>query len=189
MFICLYLVVASIRRVDLDRVHTGIGYLVYIVCVLLTIASSYCLELASNYVSIFLGKEMYFYNYNSILVVLSAIGLFCAFLKIQIKNRFIKRTTNTMAKYCLFVYLIHMHPIAKEHYIEWDLLKWMNVSNGFIYLIEVLVLVVGIYIIGQFIGFLCTKLSNNILKWLERKKGYKNIQAKVERLFNTDNAT
>lgn len=110
---------------------------------------------------IFMEKEMIFYQYNSPFVIFEAVGLTILFAKINIKieNVLIKRIINIFVNASLAVYLVHMHPILKQHYVSLGVLSWLNVCDLGIYLIETIFCVGFIFLTGVICSIPITKVS------------------------------
>lgn len=102
--------------------------------------------LSAKGISIVIGREMFLYQYCSPLVILEAVGIFICFLgnETYCKSLFLK----TLGSASLVVYLIHMHPIFKQYYVEWGVLEWINVTNWFVYIMQLALVVIVVFMAG-----------------------------------------
>ena len=58
---------------------------------------------------------------------MEAVGIFiCFFAK---ETYYKSRLLKTLSSASLAVYLIHMHPVFKVHYVEWGIFRWINIAN------------------------------------------------------------
>ena len=114
--------------------------------------------------TVFIDNEMFFYQYNSPLVILEAIGLMILFAKINIfpMNVFVKKIVPIFVNASLVVYLAHMHPIIKEYYITMGVFSWIDVNNLGIYVLETGSCVFVIFIVGVVLSIPITQLSSSI---------------------------
>lgn len=116
---------------------------------------------------------MWFYQYSSPLVIFEALGLFKMFVNMDIQpNEVNSRIIKIMSNASLITYLIHMHPIFKSHYVDLGVLKFVDIQNMLIYIIEMLLLVVIIFVIGIIFSIPIIAITKRILN---RLKGEYNV--------------
>ena len=106
------------------------------------------------------GEAMYFYQYTSPFVVAESICLFGYFVldtRPQKESGFISKG---MVRSSLIVYLLHMHPILKNCYTKYEVLRFIDVKSE-LYPVYVLFLSTVILIVGFIISiFLIIPVSN-----------------------------
>ncbi len=131
LFILLFLIAACFQRhqsiINVKRWQWGC---LWYICISLLVLSVISINVIQKYIGFFTGRQEWFYNYNSILVIGAAVALFGWFKEIEIKTIIVERILRILSSETLVVYLLHMHPIAKEHYTEWGLLRFVNISGG-----------------------------------------------------------
>lgn len=127
--------------------------------------------LGTNVNPVFMDKGMIFYQYDSPFVIFEAVGLMILFSKINIRNInvFIKRIISILVNASLVVYLVHMHPIIKEHYVSIGVLSWINVNSFGLYMLETTFCVVVILGAGIVLSVPITKMSRLVYYKLESK--------------------
>lgn len=87
-------------------------------------------------------------------------------------NEVTSKTIKIMSNVSLTTYLIHMHPIFKSHYVDWGILKFIDIQNMLIYIIKMLLLVVIIFVIGIIFSIPIIAIAKRILN---RLKGEYNV--------------
>lgn len=151
LFIFLYFVAAYAKKEE-TFFNKKSGLVIWIISIVLLNCSTFAIKFLGNYITYFHGKENYFFHYNSILVVGAAIGLFMMLTKVNINNGILKSMITTISSTSLFIYLYHMHPVIKGLYNQWELLRFIDVNNGAVYLLEVVSLACLIVAVGSFLG-------------------------------------
>lgn len=128
---------------------------------------------ASYYIIPYLGplqilfrSQTYFYQYNCLFVVGSAVGLFMALACCNFKHTNIVTTISSSS---LFVYLCHMHPIIKGCYNQWEVFAFLKGSKGMQYFIKANLLAAVVLVIGVIIGTFVTKAVRKLSKELSRE--------------------
>lgn len=157
LFILLYFIVAYLKmdKDALSKIRGGILWGASAACLVM---SWLVLDMLSRKgISIAAGREMFLYQYCSPLVIMEAVGIFiCFFAKeMYCKSRLLK----TLSSASLTVYLIHMHPVFKEHYVEWGILRWINVANPISYITQMAIVVGAVFMAGAVVSIPITGLS------------------------------
>lgn len=177
VFILLYFIAAVYRRKDIYFTRIW-GMVLYIGCVCVLIISIYLIELLSCKGYIPVGNGWLFFNYQSIFVICEAVGLFIFFEKK--KNCKSHKVVTVLARNSLFVYMIHMHPIAKNYYVEWNLFKGANISSPLDYYMLLIGTVFVVYLSGVLIGEIVAKLVNFICNRMEKITIYNKVKQFIE---------
>ncbi len=97
---------------------------------------------------------------------MEAIGLFKIYSEkeITIINGVIKKLLFTVANASLIVYLVHMHPIFKINYVKWGGLSGIDVNNILVFIFELLLIVIIIFISGIICSIPVVKLAGIMSK-------------------------
>lgn len=171
LFILLYFFTAILKK-NINAILKIWGGIIWIVSFSL-LFGSYVLMcyLGTNVNPVFMDKGMIFYQYDSPFVIFEAVGLMILFSKINIRNInvFIKRIISILVNASLVVYLVHMHPIIKEHYVSIGVLSWINVNSFGLYMLETTFCVVVILGAGIVLSVPITKMSRLVYYKLESK--------------------
>ena len=108
-------------------------------------------------------------SYNTIFVFLGSICLFLAFKNMYFTSSWI----NTLAKPCLAVYLIHLHPCIWENFCE---MIGVQSFHGWRYLLLVLLLPVFIYLVCALMEsirvWLFGKVEDSLITFIEKRIKY-----------------
>ncbi len=116
--------------------------------------------------------EMYFYKYNSIFVVMEAVSIFMVFSCIETQNSRKKDLIVWFSGSSLVVYLVHMHPLFKNQYTEWELLKYVNINSPILYLFQICVTVLIVFVIlalmGKAVNQIARLVSNRLIMFINR---------------------
>lgn len=131
--------------------------MLYILAYMLLAFSAVGINLISNKISFLSGKEMFLFNYQSPLVIVEGLFLFCLFLSLEKNKEKAKIPTKLLAmitKSSLMVYMLHMHPVWKNIYVKYRVLEYVQCDN-FLYfayiLVSALLLLVLITILAYYI--------------------------------------
>lgn len=87
------------------------------------------------------------------MVIIEAVSLFC-FVNGLIKNLDITKSKNDpviikiLSNATLFTYLMTMHPIIKNHYVEWNIFGFINVNSSIYFILQLLIVCMIICCIG-----------------------------------------
>ena len=166
LFIFLYFVVAGMKKDTniFSRAKGGILWIISVVCLAGTWIVLYIL--GNIGISGCVGREMFFYQYWSPFVIIEAIGLFKIYSekKIIIINKVIKKLLFTVANASLIVYLVHMHPIFKLNYVKWGSLSVIDVNNLLVFMFELLLIIIIIFISGIICSIPVVKLAGIMSK-------------------------
>lgn len=170
LFLCLYFIAACFKRAECKGVsRTHLWLLLSFISIILLVLSVYAIELASNYINMLSGHEYYFYQYSSVLVVSSAVGMFGFLKNIRITNERTRFYLSKLAGCSLITYLIHMHPMLKNYYTQWKLLSFVPVQKWSSYLFYVFILCLSIFAVGEAIGYFIVRFANKISKPLSSR--------------------
>lgn len=166
LFIFLYFIVAGMKKDTniFSRIKGGILWVISVMCLVGTWIVLYIL--GNIGISGCVGKEMFFYQYWSPFVIMEAIGLFKIYSEkeITIINGVIKKLLFTVANASLIVYLVHMHPIFKINYVKWGGLSGIDVNNILVFIFELLLIVIIIFISGIICSIPVVKLAGIMSK-------------------------
>ena len=120
----------------------------------------------------FAGREMILFQYCSPIVISEAVGMFLLFLRIKSVHKI--KFVGILANSSLVVYLIHMHPIIKNNYVQWNIFGWVNVSNPIIMIIQLTTVVFCVYGVGVVLSIplnkAATVVSNKVVNYVTLKK-------------------
>ena len=157
LFILLYFIVAYLKMNQdiLNKTRGGILWGLNIGCLVM----SWLIfdMLSQKGISIVVGREMFLYQYCSPFVIMEAVGIFiCFFAK---ETYYKSRLLKTLSSASLAVYLIHMHPVFKVHYVEWGIFRWINIANPIAYLAQMAGVVVVVFMVGTVVSIPMTMLS------------------------------
>lgn len=166
-FICLYLSGAYIRIYGLPILEKkGRGLILYLICVALIFflkIGSYALYTTSGYLKYFFDIP---FHYNFILVYLASVGLFIAYMKVEIKEGRISALVRGISPLCLGVYLWHMHIDIRENWYGWTTSLFGSIQNfGYLGMIaNMIITILFIYTIGIIIDFIRSRIFSTIEK-------------------------
>lgn len=161
LFILLYLITGCIRRQK--RIYQCTLWVILWILSLIVLSLS---AIILHYVVT--EYEMFFYSYNGVFVIVEAVALFMIFSSKSITNPLLGKVLKYISESSLAVYLIHMHPLIKEHYTEWGVLRYINVNSPVLYAIQILATCFLIFIIGIMIGKPIFYISGVLSKWLQK---------------------
>lgn len=150
LFICLFFIAAWIKQ-NIDRLSRKLAGIIWIICIMVMVASYFVATIFVSKGIMFLsGKEELLYTYNSPVVILQASSIFVFFAKTRMREM---KVVSVITNASLIVYLIHMHPILKQFYVQKGVLNWMDTQNAVLFLAQVIVLVLAVYIIGIIVSW------------------------------------
>lgn len=169
LFFCLYFWGAALKRFENKmRMSYKFGLICYFsICMLLFFSKIIICYAQKNW--IFKASNDYsnlFYSYSSILVVLGAVSLVYAFMKLNIHEN-LKRWIKTLSKYSLCVYLLHMHPILK--YILAEVFSSAADTKGKTFILIFVLGTIILFLLGICTGYLYEKCSRLLRKHKEVK--------------------
>lgn len=163
LFVLLYFLVAWIRLGNIkikSRFLWG-GYGLAAV----TLFSSYMLLVKIGY-----ENTTYMYAYYNPLVIIEAVCLFMIFKNMNVNVNMNKRKSiiDFLVPNTLICYLLHMHPVIKNNYVQLGVLNW-TVDTGILYSIAIfLTAFIGLFILSA-LGTPIRILSLKAANWLENK--------------------
>jgi surface polysaccharide O-acyltransferase-like enzyme len=105
-------------------------------------------------------RSYFFYEYYSIIVVLSSVFLFLAFLSIKIKGK--KEYLVKISSYVFVVYLIHEHPSLRK--VLWDTITPFKYSDSVVFIPHMIVSCILVFFISIFIGYSIEQVIARMLK-------------------------
>ena len=135
--------------------------MIYVISCILTFLSSWPVHWLLKMEGFKVGKFGLngFYNYNSPTVWMASLALFFIFYKIEIGNRWIRKTVLWMGPLTFGVYLIHMNQhVAKELWGHWIHVSHMYSGSPELFLGHMLITVLGIFIVCILIDWSRLKL-------------------------------
>ncbi|MCL2052208.1 MAG: acyltransferase family protein [Lachnospiraceae bacterium] len=166
-FILLYLTGAYIRIYGFAALSPkGRGLSLYLVSVVLI----FTLKIGSYFLYAKTGLFKYFFDvpfhYNFILVYCAAIGLFYAFIGIEIKEGRVSKLIRGIAPLCLGVYLLHMNIDLRDNWYPWTkILFGRLLEMGFIGLVlNMLVTVLVVFSAGILVDFIRSLIFSGVDK-------------------------
>ena len=168
-FLCLFLVAAYFRLYGCKRLsRSRNGWFLYLGGSL----GIFSLSVVIAYFSRKFGKFAYFiespYQYNHILCLLAAIGLFFAFLHWNIPENFFAKAVRWIAPYTFGVYLLHEHTVVKY---QWPKLLGMEKREGGGFsLLHWLVSIFLIFAVGILVDYIRGRIFGGIEKLFMRHK-------------------
>ena len=172
-YLCVFAVAAYVRRFGIPALEKkGRGILLYVVCVLLIFGGTMALRmvfLKTGSLGRMTGMCM---EYNHILPLLAALGLFYAFLKLDFKGK-IADVIVKIAPYTLGVYLLH-----ENFGLRYTWQRWFGadkVSGVLSLLLHTILAVVAVFAVGILVDMLRALLMKGIHGVLLRAKGYRRL--------------
>lgn len=165
-FICLFLIAGYIRLYGLPNINSSKkGFLLYGIGSILTFASIICLAGLSKR----LGKFEYFIlaplDYNHILCLVGAVGLFLGFLHWNLKEGMLSRIFVGIGPYTFGVYLLHENIDIRYLWPQW--LKVESFSNSNWLIIHWLVSILLVFVVGITVDFIRAGLFKIIGRCME----------------------
>ena len=178
-YLCVFAVAAYVRRFGIPALEKkGRGILLYVVCVLLIFGGTMALRmvfLKTGSLGRMTGMCM---EYNHILPLLAALGLFYAFLKLDFKGK-IADVIVKIAPYTLGVYLLH-----ENFGLRYTWQRWFGadkVSGVLSLLLHTILAVVAVFAVGILVDMLRALLMKGIHGVLLRAKGYRRLMDGLDR--------
>ncbi len=150
-FLCVFLVAAYIRLYGIDYLSGEKGFRRGVLCYLAGCAGIYCLMFAVRAVYLKTGSMDHFIkiglDYNHVLNLFSAVGLFYAFLNLKISSGGLPaKVIYKVAPYSLGVYLLHEQIEVRYLWPQWLLAS--PEGNVILLVIRCIASVVLVYIMG-----------------------------------------
>lgn len=156
-FILLYLIVGCIKRTG-GKLGRLLWLIIWSICVAGLAGSAIVLhKLMPKY-------EMFFYRYNSVIVIVEAVAVFMLFLTFEVKNDKIREAVQWAQGSSLVVYLLHMHPLFKDEYTKWRIFNYININSFWIYSVQVLMTVLVIFVAGTLIGKVVCRVADRYIE-------------------------
>lgn len=152
-FICLFLVAAYIRLYGLKILENKLlAAALYLGGCILAFAENIALSVVfakTGELGHLIGTP---YHYNHIFTFLAAVGLFCFFLKVNIKEGMVSNVICKIAPYTLGVYLLH-----EQVYIRYLWPKWLGAgkATGVVsFLLSTFVAILTVFVVGIIVDYL-----------------------------------
>lgn len=182
-FICLYFIASYIKLYGISYFKNfRRSIIVYGASVLGIFSSSFLISFFVKKTGMFESFIVRAYDYNHLLVLLGAIGLFYSFLYLPIKEGWLANIIFKVAPYTFGVYLFHEH---LEIRLLWT--SWFRIGAGgnLPFLFDYLIAIIIVFVFGILIDFLRNLLFRSIGKGLATTSLTKSLQ-KIDRLINRD---
>ena len=186
-YLCVFVAASYVRRFGIPFLEKkGRGILLYAVCSLLVFGGTMVLRqvfLRTGSLERMIGMCM---EYNHILLFLAALGLFYAFLSLQVKGK-IADVIIRIAPYTLGVYLLHENLGLRYTWQNW--LGADKVNGVFGLLLHTFLAVVAVFAVGIIADVLRALVMRGIHGVLMRTGGYRRLMdvlGRVDAVFETD---
>ena len=186
-YLCVFVAASYVRRFGIPFLEKkGRGILLYAVCSLLVFGGTMVLRqvfLRTGSLERMIGMCM---EYNHILLFLAALGLFYAFLSLQVKGK-IADVIIRIAPYTLGVYLLHENLGLRYTWQNW--LGADKVNGVFGLLLHTFLAVVAVFAVGIIVDMLRALVMRGIHGVLMRTGGYRRLMdvlGRVDAVFETD---
>lgn len=162
-FICVFLVAAYIRLYGIDWLEKGKAR--GVLCYLAGVLGILTITFAVRVVYLKTGSLDHFidtaFDYNHVLNLLAAVGLFYAFKKIQFSTEgLLAKVVYRIAPYSLGVYLLHEQIDMRYLWPEW--LGASAEGNVFLMILRCLVAVVVVYVAGTLVDAIRSMLFKGV---------------------------
>lgn len=160
-FLVLYLVAGYIRKYSL-KYDVKICGILYVLISLLSFSIKVLLDVFSDKLpNIYTENRLY--AYNSPFVLGGAVCLFLFFLNLKISFKYekIKNIIKNISSLSFSVYLLHEHNMIRD--VLWRVVDFTRMENSaVVYLIGLIVIVMGIFMVGIFIEKIRIKISSYV---------------------------
>lgn len=172
LFSLLYFIAAVVKKNESIIIKFGKKWIVlWGLMIVLIILSVIVIKLFATKFSWLIGKELFFYQHASPLVVLEGVFLFNFFIYKNDTACFdtMPAFMNWVCHSSLLVYLFHMHPIFKNLYVKYSILGFIDVSSVW-YFAEIILTVVAVVIVGSILGEFIFIPASKVLATLIEKR-------------------
>lgn len=176
-FVVLFIIAAYIRKYPMKiKPANAIKYYILTALVLLAIWIVIALAIrADSFEDEWYGMfTFYYYRYNSLLVLTTAIFLFLTFINIKIENSFAQKAIAFVAPLTMGVYLIHDNENARD--IVWKGLCGLEPT------IVAPLLAIGYVTIVFFACLLIDEIRSLLFTLINRRSSYKTLMEKIDAL-------
>lgn len=181
-YLCVFVSAAYIRRFGIPFLKKrGRGICLYAACCLLAFTGTMALRfiyIRTGSIGRMTGMCL---EYNHILPFLGALGLFCAFARMEINGK-IADVIKKIGPYTLGVYLLHENLGLRYTWQPWFGSDRIH-SVGELLLFTLLA-AVGVFIAGILVDMLRAGLMAVLHRLLYKLKGYRKLIEKIERVDN-----
>lgn len=170
-FLCVFLVAAYIRLYGIPFFAGEKGFTRGILCYLAGCVAIFCLTFAVRAVYLKSGSLDHFikigFDYNHVLNLLASVGLFYAFLHMQLSSEGLPaRIIYAAAPYSLGVYLLHEQLQIRTLWPQW--LGATAEGNALVFVIRCIGSVVLVYIMGTLVDAIRARIFKGV-KMIKRK--------------------
>lgn len=146
-FFVLYLVAGYIRKYPLQYGAKTYGKLYILISFLSFFIKVFMDGFADKLPPIYTDNRLYAYNSPFVFGAAVCCFLFFVNLKINIKNKKIEKLVMTISELSFGVYLLHEHNMMRE--VLWGAIDFTRMENSALaYLIALVIIVIGIFIVG-----------------------------------------
>lgn len=190
-FIVLYVIAAYFRKYPIKiKSSKAFGYYIMSALILLAIwIGITVVTKADSFVEEWHGMfTFYYYRYNSLLVLATAIFLFLTFVNIKIEGHFAQKAIASVAPLTMGIYLIHDNESARD--FVWNGLRGLepNIAAPFVAIGYVMMVFVACLIIEE-IRSLFFSLVNSRTWYKSIMKEVDGMPSKINHLFYTKTLT
>lgn len=180
-FIFLYFTGSYIRKYYETSYKPLKYFLLYVLIGSLVPLSRFLIALITKNLIGEIAGSGFFYRYNSILVLISSLSLFIAFLNIEIKSKYLNKIILDLSPLTLAVYIIHTNPYLKEYI-------WLKI--GLYKIVDEVYLIINIILAVILVYFVCIMIEiirKFIFRFIVQMKYYNDVVSFIDRIFKTSN--
>lgn len=158
-YLCVFLLAAYIRLYGIPFFKNKTrGFLVYYGGLLGIFLTTMVIRFVYLKTGILTVASNVAFHHNHIFVLLAGLGLFYAFLKIEIKPGKIADFICRISPYTLGVYLIHCHTCVEDEWPGWIFRVFGRPASVTGFLGELIIAILGMFVLGVAVDFLRQKL-------------------------------
>ena len=159
-----YIIGAYYRNYGFGRItgSTGSGVLLYIICSLCVFAEEVLIQIINGKTGHLMWALEVSYDYNHILLLGSAVGLFAAFMNRREIKEGISRVICALSPMALGIYLAHENLSIRYDWQGWLGVKDILSLNPAVFVLRLLLAVAAVFICGIAIDFIRMKLFDLI---------------------------
>lgn len=162
-FLVLYLVAGYIRKYPLQYGTKTYGILYVLISLLSFLVKVFMDAFADKLPLIYTDNRLYAYNSPFVFGAAVCCFLFFVNLKINFKNKKTEKLIMTISTLSFGVYLLHEHNMMRE--VLWGAIDFTRMENSAIaYLIGLVVIVIGIFIVGILVEKIRKEINLGIFK-------------------------
>lgn len=170
-YLTLFLVGAWIRLYGFKVMKTARrGWFVFFISTILILAEIFILSQIQARTGRLTEMTTVPLEYNHILVFLSALGIFAAFLHAKPLGEKFGRAVSLLSPYCLGVYLLQESPVMRYVWQDWFGLREAMEQPVPVFLLQVLSAVIAMFVLGICVDVLRSALFRGVIKLVGRKE-------------------